>query len=132
MDMGIEPFLIASSVTAVLAQRLVRRLCPHCRQETAFPAAMLEPLGLKAEDGPFFDGKGCSRCLGTGYWGRLGIYELLQVDEPMMELILKRASAGQIQALAVSGGMRTLLAAGALKVRQGKTTPEEVLRVIHA
>ena len=131
-DMGIEPFLIATSVSAVLAQRLVRRICPHCRQETDYPTAVLAEVGLKPENGPFFESSGCDECLGSGFFGRCGIYELLVVDEAIRETILGRAAAGQIQAAATKAGMITLLEDGALKIRAGVTTPQEVIRVVHA
>ncbi len=131
IDMGIEPFLIASSLSAVLAQRLVRRVCPHCRREAEYPAPLLAELGLEPQDGPFFEGPGCGECFQAGHWGRFGIYELLIVDEPIRELILSRAASGRVQAEAVRSGMKSLLADGALKVKKGQTTPDEVLRVVH-
>lgn len=132
VDMGIEPFLIASSLSGVLAQRLIRCLCPNCRRQADYPAAVLAELGLSPQDGPFFEGAGCPDCLESGYLGRTGIYELLKIDEPIRELILSRAAAGRIQAAAVEAGMRSLIADGALKVKAGLTTPQEVIRVVHA
>ncbi|MBW1712151.1 MAG: Flp pilus assembly complex ATPase component TadA, partial [Deltaproteobacteria bacterium] len=132
MDMEVEPFLIASSLSGVLAQRLVRRICPNCKTETDWPAALLGKLGLSPEDGPFYKGQGCKTCLGTGFWGRSGIYELLVVDEPIWQVIVDRAASGRIEALAVERGMRTLIQDGGLKVKTGITTPEEVLRVVHS
>ena len=132
VDMGIEPFLIASSLTGTLAQRLVRRICPHCRVEAEHSAGALAELGLKPADGPFWRGAGCPACFGSGYLGRSGIYEMLSMDESIRELVLKRASAGHIRAAARQTGMRTLVEDGAAKVRRGVTTPEEVLRVVHA
>ncbi len=131
IDMGIEPFLIASSLSGVLAQRLVRGICPHCRQETEYPEAILGELGLSAADGPFFKGAGCPACFNTGFLGRLGVFELLTVSEPIRRLVLERASSGEIVAQAVKQGSTTLRQDGAAKVRAGKTTPEEVLRVVH-
>ncbi len=132
LDMGIEPFLISSSLAAVLAQRLVRLICPHCKEETEPPRELLDRLGLSRADGPFYAGRGCEQCFGSGYLGRAGIFELLVVDEPIRELVMARASAGTITAKAAEGGMRSLLSAGAVKVKNGQTTPAEVLRVVHA
>lgn len=131
VDMGIEPFLISSSLSAVLAQRLIRLLCPHCRVETEYPAAVLAKLGLTPEDGPFYGSRGCTDCFGSGFQGRVGIYELLNVTEPIRELVLARSTAGAMEARAVELGMRSLRLAGAAKVKAGLTTPDEVLRVVH-
>jgi len=132
VDMGIEAFLIASSLTGVVAQRLVRRLCPHCRQEADYPARLLGELGLSPADGPFHKGGSCEKCFGTGFQGRLGLYEMLPITDPIRELILARASSGEITARAVQLGLKTLVRDGADKVKTGLTTPEEVLRVVHS
>ncbi len=132
IDMGIEPFLIASSLSGVLAQRLVRRICPHCRSETEYPKSALAELGLSPEEGPFYKGEGCPSCFNTGFLGRLGVFELLTVSEPVRRLILERASSGEIAARAKELGLTTLLRDGAAKVGAGLTTPEEILRVVHA
>ena len=131
IDMGVEPFLIASSVAAVLAQRLIRRICPHCKAEHDYPPQLLAQLGLKPEDGPFWKGTGCPACLETGYLGRAGIFELLIVDEPIRELIVGRATAGAIAARARETGLRPMPVDGAARVVAGETTPEEVVRVVH-
>ena len=131
IDMGVEPFLIASSVAAVLAQRLVRRICPHCKTEHDYPPQLLARLGLKPEDGPFWKGAGCPVCLDTGYLGRSGIFELLVVDEPIRELIVGRATAGAIAVRARENGMLAMPVDGAARVAAGETTPEEVVRVVH-
>lgn len=125
IDMGIEPFLVASSLSAVLAQRLVRVICPHCREEyTAerdYPGITLPPI--------LYRGKGCDACFGLGTRGRTGIYELLLVDQEICSMIIRRIPAGEIKEYAVSKGMKTLRDDGLAKVAAGITTIEEVLRV---
>ena len=134
LDMGVEPFLISSSVLAMMAQRLVRLLCPACRTPITPNAATLRELGLTPEecqkqDGQFYGASGCDACRGTGYRGRTGIYELLVMDDSIRTLVMQQANANTIKAAAVQRGMRTLLQDGARKILQGRTTPEEVLRV---
>lgn len=132
IDMGIEPFLVASSIEAVLAQRLVRTICPHCKTEQKVDRDYLRKLGYPAAELPtakFWHGAGCDECRGSGYTGRLGIYELLVVNEELRPLILNRSAASTIAQKAVSQGMRTLRHDGWKKVREGITTVEEVLRV---
>jgi len=132
IDMGIEPFLIASSVNAFLAQRLVRKICDHCKEAYKPTAKVLSELGLKTtslQKGKLFAGKGCSHCLDTGYSGRVGIYELLPVSNQIRKLILSHADSVQIKELAVKEGMTTLLEDGLQKAIAGITTVEEVLRV---
>jgi type IV pilus assembly protein PilB len=133
MDMGIEPFLITSSVTAVLAQRLARTICAHCKESYVPPVEALHRLGLQPESGEeivFYRGKGCDRCKGSGYKGRTGIFELLVMSEPIRELVLKGASANEIRVQGVSEGMKTLREDGILKVLEGATTVDELLRVV--
>jgi general secretion pathway protein E len=130
VDMGIEPFLVASSLSGVIAQRLVRKLCPGCRVPYDPSPAQWKEIGLSGEPtGQFFAAKGCPYCMNTGYRGRVGIFEILIVDDRIRSLILERADSEGIKTLAVSRGMRTILAAGAEKVRAGITSVEEVLRV---
>jgi general secretion pathway protein E len=132
LDMGIEDYLVSSTLLAVLAQRLVRQLCPHCKVPLAADAALLRDLGLTgsaAEQLTLYGGTGCPACSGTGYYGRLGIFELLLVDEAMQRRILARADANTIRAAAVSQGKRTLWQDGCDKNRAGLTTYEEILRV---
>jgi general secretion pathway protein E len=132
IDMGIEPFLIASSVNAFLAQRLVRKICDNCKEAYKPSAKLLGELGLKAsalKKGKLFQAKGCSHCLNTGYSGRVGIYELLPISNPIRKLILSHADSVQIKDLAISEGMTTLLEDGLIKAIEGVTTVEEVLRV---
>jgi len=130
VDMGIEPFLVASSLTAVVAQRLVRRLCPECRVPDAPSAGQWKELGLPgAPSGTFYRPTGCPSCMNTGYRGRTGIFEILVVDDRLRTLVLTRADSEGIRELALAKGMRTILAAGAAKVLEGVTSVEEVLRV---
>jgi len=130
VDMGIEPFLVASSLAAVVAQRLVRRLCPDCKAPYTPTSAEARGIGLREPPAsPFHRPVGCPKCLQTGYSGRTGLFEILPADETVRSAILTRSDADGIRALAVSRGMRTLLAAGAEKVVSGLTSAEEVLRV---
>jgi type IV pilus assembly protein PilB len=129
-DMGIEPFLISSSVIMACAQRLVRRICSNCREEFIPEPEMLERLGLQdATDTVFFHGSGCERCKGRGYLGRAAIIEALPVTEAVRRLIVKRASAAVIKNQAVNEGMKTLRMVGIDKALEGITTLEEVWRV---
>ena len=129
IDMGMESFLVASSVIGVMAQRLVRVICPYCKREVDVPEEVREQFGL---DGPVYRGEGCEHCKGTGFVGRTGIYELLVVDDEIRSLITKKVDSETIKRAAVAKGMRTLLEDGLLKVRKGITTLEEVLRVSYA
>ena len=130
VDMGIEPFLVASSLSGVVAQRLVRRLCPDCKTPYPPTAVDARSVGLPSPpETPFYRPGGCEKCLRTGYLGRVALFEILPADETIRSLILTRADADGIRALAVSRGMRTILAAGAEKVVAGVTSVEEVLRV---
>lgn len=132
IDMGVEPFLVSSSVIAIMAQRLVRVICPKCKEEYVPPPETLRGLGLTPEmlpDKKVCRGKGCDYCMGTGYRGRSGIFELLIVDDEIRQLILDRISSNIIKKKAIEKGMLTLRSDGALKVAQGVTTIEEVLRI---
>ncbi len=132
LDMGIEPFLVASSVLCFIAQRLVRVICPECGEDRPAPEGLREQFGVKAEEIPktLHYGRGCASCKGTGYKGRTAIYEFLVVSEPVQQLILNRASSHDIARAAIaSGGMRTLRQDGWQKILRRQTTPEEVLRV---
>ena len=131
-DMGIEPFLVASSVEAVMAQRLVRTICPHCIVEQKVEPDYLRKIGFPEVEIPtakFWRGAGCEQCRQLGYQGRLGIYELLLVTEALRPLIMNRAPATTIAQKAIEGGMRTLRVDGWNKTRAKLTTIEEVLRV---
>lgn len=132
-DMGVEPFLVASSIIGVLAQRLVRTLCKECKESCPLSAfgGQLGDLGLEAQDKELrvFRKKGCPKCLETGYKGRIGIFELMQLDEKMRGLILAKASRGEIKKQAQSAGLIPLREMGIQKILEGLTTIEEVLRV---
>ena len=130
VDMGIEPFLVASSLSSVIAQRLVRKLCPDCRVAYDPSPAQWKEVGLSGEPaGRFHAAGGCPSCMNTGYRGRVGIFEILAVDDRLRALILTRADSEGIKDFAVGRGMRTILTAGAEKVRAGITSAEEVMRV---
>ena len=135
VDMGIEPFLISSSVIAVLAQRLSRRVCPCCAQVAPVDPAALKRMGIKETEIPALAGclkrgRGCPECYETGYRGRTGIFELLTIDDDLRGLIMTQKDTSTLNAAAVKKGMRTLLDDGARKVAAGITTPEEILRII--
>jgi general secretion pathway protein E len=130
LDMGIEPFLVSSSVVAIIAQRLVRVVCLDCRLGYPPPKEELEKLGLKnVSREVFYRGKGCTACMNTGYRGRTGIYEVLMLDDEIRGLILSKTDANSIKNRAVEKGMTTLKQDGSAKVIKGVTTTEEVLRV---
>ncbi|MCL5098037.1 MAG: Flp pilus assembly complex ATPase component TadA [Candidatus Omnitrophica bacterium] len=132
IDMGIEPFLVASSVEAVMAQRLVRTICPQCKEEQKVERDYLLRIGFPQDEidrTTFWHGRGCEECRQLGYQGRMGIYELLLLNEAIRPLILSRAPASTIAQKAIDQGMRTLRTDGWNKVREGKSTIEEVLRV---
>ena len=137
MDMKIEPFLIASTVNVAIGQRLVRRICENCRIKKKMSEAEFKSLAgslppkLIGNHKEFYVGKGCLKCNNSGYYGRLGIYEVLSVDEEMRHAIMQRVNTDEISAIAVKSGMTTMLEDGFKKAIEGKTTIEEVLRVIH-
>ena len=131
MNMGIEPFLVASSLNLVCAQRLVRRICKNCVEPHPTPAAALMQAGFTAEDAKAVvpnKGKGCEKCNNTGYKGRVGLYEVMEVTEDLRELILVGASALELRRKAVDEGMITLRHSGLRKVKEGVTTIDEVVR----
>ena len=132
IDMGIEPFLVASSVEAVMAQRLVRNICPGCKTERKVERDYLLKIGFPEDEittAKFWHGIGCEECRQLGYQGRQGIYEILILNESLRPLILNRAAASTIAQEAIRNGMRTLRVDGWNKVKAGRTTIEEVLRV---
>jgi type IV pilus assembly protein PilB len=128
-DMGIEPFLISSSILMTCAQRLVRKVCANCREEFQPEPEIFTRLGIEQAENVFYRGSGCDRCKGRGYLGRLAIIEALPVSEAVRRLIMKRASAAVIKNQAVAEGMKTLRMVGIDKALEGQTTLEEVLRV---
>jgi type IV pilus assembly protein PilB len=131
MNMGIEPFLVASSVNLICAQRLVRRLCANCKVQHAQPAQSLIEVGFTSEDAHAvvpFEPKGCEKCNNTGYKGRVGLYEVMEVSEQLRELVLVGASALELRRKALEEGMITLRMSGLHKVKAGLTSVEEVVR----
>jgi general secretion pathway protein E len=129
VDMGVEPYLVASSLVAVLAQRLVRVLCPECREAYTPTTPELAELGVKTpEPAKAYRPKGCHRCHHTGYYGRVGIFELMVLDDELRSLIVQNTDSKSIKRLAVSRGMHTLRQDGARKVLIGTTSIEEVVR----
>jgi len=135
VEMGVEPFLIASAVDAVVSQRLARRLCVHCRQETTYKSEYLKKIGFPVDGGEkvtLYRAKsgGCSFCSKAGFRGRIGLYEVLGMDEDIEKLIVSMATARDIGTLAREKGMNTLRQDGYVKVKKGITSIEEVLRVV--
>ncbi len=131
IDMNVEPFLISSTLESVLAQRLIRLICPHCKEPLQPDQAMLDLLGLSLEmlaGRSFYHGKGCPACHNTGYSGRSGIYEYVQITDEIRELINDRRPHGQIKQKAVEQGMQQLRDDGLRKVFEGQTTVEEILK----
>jgi general secretion pathway protein E len=132
IDIGVEPYLVASSVVGVVAQRLVRLICRHCKEEVAVTADELRQIGLKPEEVPtmrLWKGKGCPHCLNSGYLDRTAIYEIFTVNDHVRDQIMVKTGVTQIKSDALKRGMRTLRMDGARKVLRGLTTVEEVLRV---
>jgi len=131
MNMGIEPFLVATSVNLIQAQRLIRRVCKDCKTEHTSPAEALIEVGFSAEEAKTlktYKGKGCATCNNTGYKGRIGLYEVMEVTDEVRELILIGASALELRKKAIEDGMITLRESGLYKIRAGVTTIEEVVR----
>ncbi len=131
IDMGIEPFLISSAVILILAQRLIRKICMECREPIKVHPQLLIDLGVSPDEVktfPVYKGKGCSICNNTGYKGRVGLYEVMAIKEEIKELILSRASPSEVKKEAMRLGMKTLRQSGIVKIRDGLTTIEEVLR----
>ncbi len=133
VDMGVEPFLVASSVVGIMAQRLLRTVCPDCREAYTAPEAEMREIGLNPElvgsSTKFYRGVGCPKCFNTGYQGRTGIYELMVPTDELRQLILQNVDAGTIKKKAMAQGMRTLREDGARKVLAGITSTAELMRV---
>jgi general secretion pathway protein E/type IV pilus assembly protein PilB len=128
LDMGVEPFLVTSTVEAAMAQRLVRTICPECREEyEADPDKLPRDSHIVAGQ-KLVRGTGCRKCRGTGYHGRTGLFELMTTSESIRETVMRRAPAGEVLAAAKADGLRLLREDGWMKVRDGITTPEEVMR----
>jgi type IV pilus assembly protein PilB len=133
MDIGVEPYVIASALVGVVAQRLMRRLCVHCRRQYTPPADVLRSLNIAEADAaaiPFYKSVGCDQCNHTGFRGRIGIYEVMRVSDKLRRLITAKSTEDQLREAAVAGGMITLGEDGLAKVKSGVTTPEELLRVV--
>jgi type IV pilus assembly protein PilB len=129
MDMGIEPFLIASSTIGILAQRLARQVCDRCKKPYQAGPELLKSLGIAAGDVTLYRGEGCPACKNTGYHGRVGIYELMEINDDIRELIVAKASSSAIKASAAQKGSKTLRQEGLIRAASGITSVEEVLRV---
>jgi type IV pilus assembly protein PilB len=132
LDMGVEPFLVASSLIVTVAQRLIRCICPDCKEPIDVPHEALLDLGVPEEeidDFKCYKGKGCSKCSSIGYRGRLSLFEVMPTTDEIQELTLRRAAANELKRAAIQSGMRTLRQSGIAKIKQGITTIEEVLRV---
>ncbi|MER3558490.1 MAG: type II secretion system protein GspE, partial [Armatimonadota bacterium] len=134
IDMGVEPYLISATVTGVLAQRLARRVCQHCKEPREIPASDLRAFGFQVEDPDqivtIWEGVGCNYCRERGYAGRIGIYELMVVNAEIAEMIVRRAPLSDIKEAAKANGMKELREDGLIKVLEGLTTPDEVRRVV--
>jgi type IV pilus assembly protein PilB len=131
MNMGIEPFLVATSVNLIQAQRLIRRICKDCKQEHSTPPEALIEVGLSSDEAKSiktYKGKGCMTCNNTGYKGRIGLYEVMEITDEIRELILIGASALELRKKAIDDGMISLRESGLFKIREGVTTVEEVVR----
>ncbi len=138
LDLGVEPFLVASTINVVIAQRLVRKICSHCRVSTTIPTAVLrKTLSEKTVSRHFgkktsiraYTGKGCNVCHGTTYSGRVGIFEVLILDDEVRKAIINRHDSPAISAIAIKNGTTSMIDDGLQKVIEGVTTVEEVLRV---
>lgn len=134
VEMGVEPFLCASSVIGVLAQRLARKICPNCKESYTPPMESVKQFGLAAftdADINFFRGRGCDHCKQTGYRGRMGIFEILMISDRIRGMILQNCSAAEVKQTAIEEGMKTMQEDGLRKVLDGHTTIEECLRVVY-
>jgi type IV pilus assembly protein PilB len=131
MNMGIEPFLVATSVNLICAQRLVRRICKECKEEIHMPPQALVDIGFSIDEAPklkLVKGRGCANCNNTGYRGRVGLFEVMEITDDIRELILSGASAMELKRKAIEEGMISLRASGLQKLRDGATSVEEVVR----
>jgi type II secretory ATPase GspE/PulE/Tfp pilus assembly ATPase PilB-like protein len=130
IDMGVEPFLVASSLEAVIAQRLVRVICPKCKKSIKPPKEILEWLGLSTnQEYTFYKGIGCKECGRSGYKGRTGIFEVMEISDRLRNLIVSKVSSSALRNAAIEEGLKTLLSEGIKKILAGITTVEEVMRV---
>ncbi|MCK5472750.1 MAG: Flp pilus assembly complex ATPase component TadA, partial [Planctomycetes bacterium] len=133
VDMGVKPFLVASSIQAIMAQRLIRLICPNCKTIDKNPnPEHMRLLGITPEDTknhPIYKGAGCSMCQGTGYKGRIGAFEMLELNNEIRELAFAKAPTNELRKAARASGMRPLMEDGKIKIFKGTTTPEEVARI---
>jgi type IV pilus assembly protein PilB len=135
LNMGVEPFLVSSSVNLILAQRLVRKICSECKEPQELNPQALVEMGMsleEAESTEGYKGAGCEKCSDTGYKGRIALYEVMPLGEDLKELILEGGSSGELKRAAREAGMKTLRESGLHKIREGVTTAEEVMRVTAA
>jgi type IV pilus assembly protein PilB len=133
--MGIEPFLVASSVNLIVAQRLARKVCPSCKEKDDQSVETLIQMGMNPEDAEraeCFRGRGCPNCGNTGYKGRIALYEVMSINDSIRELILMGASSTEIKNEAINKGMKTLRQSGVTKILEGVTSVAEILRITMA
>jgi type II secretory ATPase GspE/PulE/Tfp pilus assembly ATPase PilB-like protein len=136
LDMGVPPFLVASTVNIAIGQRLVRKICDKCSVKRVLTADEIKSIGeiissIVQTKGAFYQGKGCDACGQTGYQGRIGVREVIEVNEEIRQLVMNRGNAGQIKEAAIKNGMVTMLHDGLVKASKGLTSIEEVIRIIH-
>jgi type IV pilus assembly protein PilB len=133
--MGVKPFLVASSIQAIMAQRLVRVICKNCKTVDANPDPdSLRLLNISPEDvrkHPIHKGAGCSKCQNTGYKGRIAVFEMVELNNEIRELAFEKAPTTELRKACQASGMRTLMEDGKIKIFKGTTTPEEVIRISH-
>ncbi len=130
--MGVEPFLITASVNLVLAQRLARKICVDCKQQAKYEKKILEDCGFTPDqiaNAKLQKGSGCRTCNGSGYKGRVALYEVMRFNDSLKEMVLQGASTAELKLGAIKNGMNTLRASGLKKIMDGVTTPEEIMRV---
>ena len=130
VDMGAEPFLVASSVNGIIAQRLVRKICEHCKTRAILTEDIKQKLGLKDDGAVYYTGTGCDKCRETGYMGRVSVYEIVPFVEPIQQAIIRKAPAAEIRTIIREAGLPTMFDDGMMKVRAGVTTLEEVVRAV--
>ena len=133
VDMGVEPFMVATALKGVIAQRLVRRICPYCKEAIPADVAERRLLGVSEnEEAVHYKGKGCAACNHTGYAGRMGVYEIMNIDRDLKDLILKTSNSDEVKDLAIKKGMKTLAMSAKELVLSGQTTIEEMMKIIFA
>lgn len=133
VNMGVEPFMVATALKGVIAQRLVRRICPHCKEAISADVAERRLLGVSEnEEAVHYKGKGCAACNHTGYAGRMGVYEIMNIDRDLKDLILKTSNSDEVKDLAIKKGMKTLAMSAKELVLSGQTTIEEMMKIIFA